>query len=344
MIWGENGSGKTSVLEAIHTLSMGKSFRTHRQKTLIKNGEKGYLIKGCFSNKQEENIIATQLLKKGIQKTKINGKKIFTRKDLIGKNNVVLLSPEEQNITKGGPSERRRFFDRLFSVVSLYYIDVLQKYNRALKQRNAALSAFQNNSRPQETFMEWDEKLSEYGVRLWKARCSFIKEFQSHLKAATKKYSGEIKLDLEYKETNHLRKDYIKKLFDNKNKDMKNKATSFGPHRDNISIRYNDNKLRLFGSQGEHKIALVLLKVAEVLFIKKETGLYPMLLLDDVFAKLDITRSKKLVRLIKDLEVQSRDQLQTIVTTTDIVDVKESGLFDFEKETVTHHLEKTCST
>ena len=344
MIWGENGSGKTSVLEAIHTLSLGKSFRTHRQKTLIKNGEDGFLIRGHFLSKKKENIIATQLIKKGSQQTKINGKKITTRKNLIGKNNVVLLSPEEQSITKGGPLERRKFFDKLFSVTNFYYMDVLQKYNRALKQRNAALLGVAAKQGSKEVFVGWDEKLSEYGSKLWKNRLSLMGDFRSEVKSAVNRYQDEITLDLEYNQTGISDKKYIEKLLKNRDKDIKYKTTTFGPHRDSVFVTLNNKDLRSFGSQGEHKIALVILKIAEVLFIKNKTGEYPMLLLDDVFSKLDLTRSKKLVRLINNLEIDSEDQLQTIVTTTDIIDIKNSGMFDLDRETITHHLKRKCST
>ena len=129
-----------------------------------------------------------------------------------------------------------------------------------------------------------------------------------------------------------------------KTKDIKYRTTTIGPHRDNVLFKLNNKDIRLFGSQGEHKIALVILKLAEVLFIKNKTKQYPMLLLDDVFAKLDLERSRKLVCLINDLETDSDDQLQTIVTTTDIVDIKNSGMFDTDKETVTHRLKRECNT
>ena len=181
MIWGENGSGKTSILEAIHTLSMGKSFRTHMQKNLIKNGEQGYLVQGSFSIQQFKSTVATELKKKGVSKTKINGKKILNRKELIGINTVVVLSPEEQNITKGGPSERRKFFDKLFSMVSGKYIDVLQNYNRALKQRNAALSISKDQSFLTESFFDWNEPLATYGAKVWKIRKELIKDQLSRI-------------------------------------------------------------------------------------------------------------------------------------------------------------------
>ena len=344
MIWGENGSGKTSILEAVHILSMGKSFRTHMQKNLIKNGEEGYVVQGFFNTQELKSTVATELKKKGIQKTKINGKKLLNRKELIGRNNVVVLSPEEQNITKGGPSERRKFFDRLFSMVSGNYIDALQSYNRALKQRNSALLTSKGRTSSKEGFLYWNEPLAIYGEKVWKIRKELIKEFQKDLAVIIKKYGGNITIDLDHICLGFEKKIFIEHLLKTKHKDIKYKTTRTGPHRDNISIKFSGKNIRLFGSQGEHKISLVLLKLAEVVFIKNKTGKYPMLLLDDVFAKLDLERSRNLVRLINDLELESGEQLQTIVTTTDIIDIQKSGMFDTKKETVTHKLERKCNT
>ena len=169
-------------------------------------------------------------------------------------------------------------------------------------------------------------------------------DFRLEIRSAVNRYKGEISLDLEYNQPEISDKKYIEKLLENRDKDIKHKTTTFGPHRDSVLVTLNNKDLRPFGSQGEHKIALVILKIAEVLFIKNKTGEYPMLLLDDVFAKLDLTRSKKLVRLINNLEADSGDQLQTIVTTTDIIDIKKSGMFDLDRETTTHHLKRKCST
>ena len=108
MIWGDNGSGKTSLLEAIHILSYGKSFKTHKKGDLIKSGEVSYIIKGKFERDEVLDVVDTEFGASGTQRTKINGKPISGRKEQIGRNPVVILSPEEQEITKGGPSETSR--------------------------------------------------------------------------------------------------------------------------------------------------------------------------------------------------------------------------------------------
>ena len=130
MIWGENGSGKTSLLEAIYILSLGKSFKTHKQASIIKKGHTNYIVKGTFSSGKILNNVAIQTNLKNKKVIKVNGKTIKNRKEIIGKNNVVVLSPEDQIVTKGGPKERRLFFDRLFSIVNIDYLNTLQEFNR----------------------------------------------------------------------------------------------------------------------------------------------------------------------------------------------------------------------
>ena len=175
MIWGENGSGKTSLLEAIYILSIGKSFKTHKQSTIIKKGCSDYLIRGEFFSKGVENKVGIQANLKSKKTVKINGKLTNKRKDLIGKNNVVILSPEDQVITKGGPKERRVFFDRLFSIISKDYLNTLQSFNRALKQRNALLNS--KNTLKEEHYIPWEEKLSNYAINLWELRKKCFYEY-----------------------------------------------------------------------------------------------------------------------------------------------------------------------
>ena len=137
IIWGENGSGKTSILEAIHSLSLGNSFRTNNKKELIKEGSNHFLIEGFFKNKKGvENTVFFSQDTKGNKKIKINKKEIKRRKDLLGINNVVVFSPEEESITKNGPSNRRKFFNKVFSIVSKSYLDDLLNYSLIIVLNN----------------------------------------------------------------------------------------------------------------------------------------------------------------------------------------------------------------
>ena len=344
MIWGENGSGKTSLLEAIYILSLGKSFKTHKQKSIIKKGEQSFIIKGDFLLNETKSRVAIQTNIKNQKTIKINGKIIKKRKEIIGKNNVVVLSPEDQTITKGGPKERRSFFDRLFSIISVDYLNTLQEYTRVLKQRNALLSFTNKNQIKEESFSSWEEKLSVSALKLWKIRKKCFSNYKDHLKETTNKYQEGLTLDVLYKEKTKTKEEHQKKLKETREKDVLLGTTSIGPHRDRIEILWKNKNIRDYGSQGEHKISLVLLKLAEMSLIKNKTGFHPTLLLDDVFAKLDLNRSKKLVSYINSVESKFKEPIQTIITTTDIINVEQSGLMFNNKEIKTHKLELSWNT
>ena len=344
MIWGENGSGKTSLLEAVHMLSLGKSFRTHRQKNLVMDGQESFIISGDFLKEKAKDRISTQYKKTGKQVIKINGKAISGRKDLIGRNNVVVLSPEEQSITKGAPEIRRRFFDKVFSVISIDYFKTVQKYNRLLRQRNAVVKKIKDESGKVQEIFSWDEQLATEGVRLWSLRSGFIKKYSALLRSITKKYDKSFRVQIKIKKQKKERGFYLERLKETQPHDIKMGRTTFGPHRDNISFLLNNKSLRTYGSQGEHKICLVLLKLAEMCLVKEKTRFFPTLLLDDLFSKLDLKRSEKLVELLKSLEIETGEPLQTIITTTDMIDVESSGFLYKNEQTKTHHLERMCNT
>ena len=344
MIWGENGSGKTAVLEAIHTLSFGKSFRTHTQRNLIRNGDSSFVVKGLFSLQGSSDEIAAQVNKNSGQKLKLNGKLLSGRTEIIGRNNVVVLSPEEQPITKGPPLKRRQFFDKMFSVSMVDYVKTLKKYGRVLKQRNAALLLVKENKSTVAGLKHWDEQLVDTGAKLWLMRVDLIAQFKKNVDYMIQRYDSSIQFEIVYFDEAPREELYRKQVRDALNTDLTLGRTTVGPHRDEMLFIWDKRDLRSFGSQGEHKLALVLLKLAEMCFIQDNTGSYPTLLLDDLFSKLDFERSQKIVSLLQGLENNSGEPVQTIVTTTDILNVESSGLMSTGKETKTYHLERRCNT
>ena len=327
VIWGENGSGKTSVLEAIHLLTSGKSFKTNKKTQLIKENKKNALLKAVFSKKKVKNIIAAQV-EKNNSKIKVNGKQVTNRKDLIGKNNVVVLSPEEQPITKGAPLQRRQFIDKMFSVSNKKYINSLQEFNRALRQRNAVLQNIRENKEKANQLPSWNNLLSDKAEKLWGERVYYIKEFKNLFHSTVEQYDKT--LDIKVLDTiQEKKKGEILEILNKREKnDIISGRTSYGPHKDDISFFWEGKNLRDYGSQGEHKLTLFLLKVSEMLFLKKHTGLYPILLLDDLFAKLDLERSKKIVAMLSLFSDEESKRAQTIITTTDILNVENSGLLE----------------
>ena len=337
MIWGENGSGKTSLLEAIYILSLGKSFKTHKQSSIIKKGASSYILKGSFSCGEITNSIAIQTNLNSKRTIKINGKLIKNRKEIIGKNNVVVLSPEDQIITKGGPKERRLFFDRLFSIIDSDYLNTLQEYNRALKQRNVLI--LNSNQTKEESFLPWEEKLSICAVKLWEIRKKCFSDYLKFLYNVVSEYQKSLILNVLYMEKTYTKEEFEIKLNQTRERDSLLGSTSHGPHRDNIKILWSGKDIREYGSQGEHKISLILLKLAEINLIKQKTGKYPTILLDDVFAKLDLNRSKKLVSYLNSIKTEENYPIQTIITTTDVLNVEQSGLILKNKDVETHKLE-----
>jgi len=337
VIWGENGSGKTSLLEAIYILSLGKSFKTHKQSSIIKKGHSSYILKGEFCEGEITNSIAIQTNRNSKKTIKVNGKTIKNRKEIIGKNNVVILSPEDQVITKGGPKERRLFFDRLFSIIDIDYLNTLQEFNRALKQRNALI--LKGNQLKNNGFLPWEERLAISAVKLWKKRKKCFSDYLKSLKNVVTEYQRDLILNVLYVEKTYTKEEFEKKLKQTRERDCLLGTTSYGPHRDNIKILWSGKNIREYGSQGEHKISLVLLKLAEIDLIKQETGKHPTILLDDVFAKLDLNRSKKLVSYLNTIKTKEKDSIQTIITTTDVLNVEKSGLILNNKEVKTYKLE-----
>ena len=211
-----------------------------------------------------------------------------------------------------------------FSIINKDYLNTLQSFNRALKQRNALLNS--KNTFKEEYYLPWEEKLSNYAIKLWELRKKCFYDYTKCLNNVIHEYQKEMTLSLFYDEKVYTKKDYKNLLKKTRERDLLLGSTSKGPHRDNIYILWGKNNIRECGSQGEHKIALVLLKLAEINLIKSETGEYPIVLLDDVFAKLDLKRSKKLVSYLNSININNKNPVQTIITTTDILNVEKSGL------------------
>ena len=332
VIWGENGSGKTSVLEAIHILSIGKSFKTNRMNETVKHHADVSIIEAGFKKKKETETISFSQSADSRRQIKINNALVKTR-EIVGKNPAVLLSPEEQKITKGTPGNRRGYFDKLYSTTSKKYFNSLSIFTRTLKQRNAALK----KPGEQKDFNVWDGLLAENAERIWEQRDHLNTRFKDCLTRASNMYNKEnVSISLK---TENIKKSKDEILFELKKReprDLQSRKTSFGPHRDRFSFLFNGAPVKIFGSQGEHKISLVLIKLAEYMFIKDEKGQTPILLLDDIFARLDFERSDAVLAL---LEKKS----QTIITNTDLVDIEKHGIDLKNPSNKSFHLKRQCS-
>ena len=341
VLWGKNGSGKTSILEAIHNLSIGKSFRTNNKKEMIKNGSRGFLIRGFFKNEEgSQSEVTYSQEKTGNKEIKINKKRIRKRKDLLGLNSVVVFSPEEEAITKGPPGERRKFFNKVFSICSKNYLEKLLTYNKVLKQRNAVLKKHQYSQKTYEHLEIWEEPLADAGEKLWSERTLLIKEFVDTFKQTAKELDEKIKVTITYKEKEIDKKEMLRQIKNNRKQDIKKGYTAYGPHGDDVVFLWNKKGIRKHGSQGEHKLFLAVLKITELLFLSKKTKKNPVFLIDDLFASLDEEKSKKILSFVGGLQNERKKRTQTIITTTDFVDLEKGGFFLEFEQLKKHHIHK----
>ena len=315
VIWGKNGSGKTSALEAIHILSVGKSFKTNKIQETIQTDCLQSKLVGVFVSDTIKNEISVKQNKNKKKTITINNSTVSTR-EILGKNPAVVLSPEEQTITCGSPKDRRKYFDRVFSVVSKTYLNSLVSYRKTLKQRNFLLKTKAKKN----DLLPWDFKLSEFGVELWKEKNRLLQKFQKKLHTASNNYNKEgVLVGVSQKTQEENPDSFLFQLEKHKTKDLALGYTTFGPHTDRTGVFFNNKNIKTFGSQGEHKIALVLIKIAEYELIKEEKKLSPTILLDDLFATLDFERGDAVLKLLE-------KNTQTIITNTDLVDIESHGI------------------
>ncbi len=333
VIWGKNGSGKTAILEAIHTLSIGRSFRTNRKDDLLKDGKDFFSINGVFQNAKKELHIQINQTSNGTRRILVDNNRLENVRQLIGLNPVVLLSPEEQIITKGSPQDQRNYFNKLFSIVSGDYLNALSDYNRIIRQRNKLLTDFHTIVSAEAELVAWNEQIAESGMRLWSQWKKFYEQFTNRLKTILEKFDDpDIALSAEiHSDVAENKNTYLEKLGKLTKRDVYLGRTTYGPHKDKISFIFNGKNIKQFGSQGEHKLALLLIKLAEVQLIKEETNRDPIILLDDLFAKLDDVRSKQAIAM-------TGKNLQTIITTTDLKNVEERGIPVDEKNNSSFYL------
>ena len=316
VISGLNASGKTNLVESIYYSGLGKSPRTSKDKDLIKWDNEKFFIKIFIQKKYRDHIVEIIVDKDG--KKIINIDKIPIRKisELIGLLNIVYFSPDELDIVKEGPSERRRFIDISISQQKTLYFNALVKYNKILNQRNKLLKTYQDEKIIRENIVIWDMQLAKVGAYIIKNRYEFIENFKKIAYIQHKNLSNDKEeLDVEYetKITNdsveNIEKQYLSLLENSLDKDISLKYTTIGIHRDDLSLTVNGIDVRNFGSQGQKRSVALSLKLAEVALFEEKIGEKPILILDDVLSELDKVRQNKLLEVI--------ENTQTFITCTD---------------------------
>lgn len=321
IFYGDNAQGKTNILEAVYLSGMTRSHRGTKDRDLIRFEEEEAHIETTIEKNGIPYQIDMHLKKNSPKGIAINKMPIRKATELFGLMNFVFFSPEDLNIIKNGPAERRRFMDLELSQLDKVYLKDLAGYNRIVNQRNKLLKdyAFGNQKELLDTLDVWDMQLVIYGNRVIERRRKFIKEINTIIYEIHQKLTGG-------RETIHLSYESgcgVYSLEDalrrNRERDIRMKSTSVGPHRDDICfIAKHPEKdseeidIRKFGSQGQQRTAALSLKLAELNLIKEETGESAILLLDDVMSELDITRQEFLIKSLSDI--------QLFITTTEITD------------------------
>lgn len=308
ILYGDNAQGKTNILESIYLCSTTKSHRGGKDKEIIKFGCDDAHINLMLNKKNKKYRIDMHLKRNKAKGIAINGIPIKRASELFGIFNVVFFSPEDLNIIKNGPAERRRFIDLELCQLDKIYVHNLLNYNKILNQRNKLLKDIYFRPDLEETLDVWDMQLAEYGSKVIERRSKFIQEINEIIYPIHKKLTnGKEEIKIIY-EKNCEEQELYKELLRNREKDKKYKITHSGPHRDDISFYNKDENIRVYGSQGQQRTTALSLKLAEIEMVKLLINDTPVLLLDDVLSELDSNRQNQLMDSLSDI--------QTIITCT----------------------------
>lgn len=328
---GMNAQGKTNLLEAIYVLALSKSHRTFKDKELIQWEKEHASIWGEIEKKYGRYDIELNITQTG-KRAKVNGLEQKRLSEFIGTLNVVMFAPEDLELVKGSPGIRRRFLDMEMGQVHPRYVYDLNQYQKILIQRNQCLKQIERYTpKPQEQDMLeiWNEQLSLYGSKIIKKRQTFIKKLENWAKDIHQSITGGKEcLEINYRpsfdiqdfqDESVVQSDFMIKLTQNQNQDIKRGTTHFGPHRDDILFFINGREVQIYGSQGQQRTTALSVKLAEIELIREEVGEYPILLLDDVLSELDQHRQTYLIQTFQ-------NKVQTFITSTDIGSVDLSQL------------------
>ena len=308
IFYGANAQGKTNILEAVYLAGTSKSHRGTRDRDMIRMGESEAHIRMHVDKNDSEYRIDMHLRKNKSKGIAIGGVPIRRAGELFGIVNIVFFSPEDLNIIKNGPSERRRLIDRILCEIDRIYMSDLTQYGKCLNQRNRLLHDLYLNPSLERELPVWDEQLVNYGCRIIAKREEFVRMLENIASEIHTELTGEKeRLTLVY-EPNVTVEEFADKVARSRDADRKIKSTTVGPHRDDVCIQVNGMDLRLYGSQGQQRTTAISLKLSEIRIIEERIRNKPVLLLDDVLSELDRDRQNYLLGNIRDI--------QTLITCT----------------------------
>ena len=314
IIYGENAQGKTNIIESIFLCAFGKSFRTSKEKEMIKFNEEKSLIEAFYQKKDRDGKIKIELGNK--KQISLNGIKIKKLSELLGNINIVIFTPEDINILRDGPVKRRRFLDMMIGQLRPNYVYNLNMYTKTIEQRNNYLRQIKEENKPEEMLEIWDEKLAEYGEKVYIYRKEFIEKLYNKINEIHGNITDNKEtLKIEFISNCDNKEKYLKLLKERRKLDIIKGFTTKGIHRDDFVIYINGKEVNIYGSQGQNRTVVLSLKIAELNVIYEEIGEYPILLLDDFMSELDEVRRKNFLNNIKNTQV--------ILTCTEKIDLPE---------------------
>ena len=323
ILYGNNGQGKTNFLEAVSFLTLGRSFRAKSDNELVKKGENGFYLKGEFQNNEESLILEVgsdlnRLL------VKVNGVAYKKKKDLFGRVRIVIFTPDDLQIVKGGPENRRDYLDLYLAQTYPGYRRAYRHFYRALYQRNSLLKRMKTGFGDLTQLEVWTNKVVEEGSLVVYYRLKAVEEISPWINQYHQMMSGaKEELNCLYRfsggkqpflKMESIKEEFIKAFSQRKKEEIRRGYTLVGPHRDDLLLLLNKKwELRTYGSQGQQRTAALAMKMAMVDLIETTYGIPPLLLLDDVFSEFDNKRKKELLHLLT-------EGTQTIISTTEAID------------------------
>lgn len=296
---GLNGSGKTNLLDAIYYMSFCKSYFNPVDSQLVCHGEDFFMIQALYEIKGQEEEFYAGLKKNKKKQFKRNKKEYQRLSDHIGLIPLVMISPGDEGLITDGSEQRRRFIDGVISQLSRNYLMALLRYNRCLAQRNALIKHAGGSALAIESQLDvWDEQLVVLGNTIFDERSRFVRELEPVF-LSYYQYISDSRESVRIQYDSHLQNgDIREQLIKYRNRDLALGYTTRGVHRDDLELMLGDNPVRRVGSQGQKKSFVLALKLAQYEFIARHCGYAPLLLLDDMFDKLDDQRAGKLIELM----------------------------------------------
>lgn len=335
---GDNGAGKTNVLDAIHYLSLCKSYFNPIDSQQIKQGADFFMLQGVFDKNGSDELIACSLKKNQKKQFRRNKKEYQRLADHIGMFPLVMVSPYDVSIIIEGSEERRRFIDNVISQTDNYYLDELIAYNKSLTSRNILLKKIAETGRYDPLLLEvYDEQLISSGNKIFQKRSAFMEEFlpvfNKHYEYLTEEAE---KVELLY-ESQLLKDGFAELLKRSVERDRVLERTTSGIHKDDLVFSIHGLPMKKFGSQGQQKSFLIALKLAQYSFLQQKKGYKPLLLLDDIFDKLDDKRIRKLMQMVSEddfgqifITDTTRSRVERIFASINV----SISIFEVEKGTV----------